>query len=78
MKKCIYFTAPTTHRTVPKRTAVDAFRAAVDTEDHVLKSPKQSVAEQQSESNILPIHGLRMWQGILTWVGLLQIILDGF
>lgn len=65
VKKCIYFTAPVTHKTVPKRTTGDAIRAAVDSEDHPVKHPKQSVAEQQTETHMFHMHGMRVWQNLL-------------
>ena len=66
VKKCIYYTAPATHKNVPKRSASDALRAAFDREDNPVKPPKQSVSEQQTESNVLPMHGLHMWQNLIT------------
>ncbi|GJE84268.1 alpha/beta-hydrolase [Phanerochaete sordida] len=66
VKKCIYYKAPATHKTIPKRSASDAIRAAFDRDDNPVKAPKQSVSEQQTDNNILPMHGLRMWQNIIT------------
>jgi hypothetical protein len=65
VKKTIYYTAPVTHKTVPKRGAKDVFRAAFDTKDNLAKAPFQSVSEEQGSGSVVPIHGLRMWQGIL-------------
>ncbi|EKM59247.1 uncharacterized protein PHACADRAFT_87660 [Phanerochaete carnosa HHB-10118-sp] len=65
-KKCIYYTAPATHKNVPKRSTADTIRAAFDHEDSPTKPPKQSASEQQTDSNIHPMHGLRMWQNIIT------------
>ncbi|KAI0089132.1 alpha/beta-hydrolase [Irpex rosettiformis] len=67
VKKAIYYTAPVTHKTVPKRGAMDIFKAAFDTEDNLVKAPSQSASEEQRPANIVPIHGLRMWQGILNY-----------
>jgi hypothetical protein len=68
MKKCIYYSAPVTHKAVPKRTTGEAIQAAFDEDDNPVKPPKQSVSEQQTDNQILPMHGLRMWQGLLKWV----------
>lgn len=68
IKKHLYYTAPVSHRKVPKRSAADIIRAAFDTEDNVDKAPYQSVAEEQKPPNILPLHGMRIWQGILKYV----------
>ncbi|KAH8106038.1 alpha/beta-hydrolase [Cristinia sonorae] len=67
MKKMIYHTAPVTHKTVPKVKTSDAVRAAFDPEDHPTKAPKQSVSEQQTYARIVPFHGLRMWQGLVSY-----------
>ena len=69
-KKSIYFSAPMTHKNVPQRSTGDAVRAAFDPEDHPLKPPKQSVSEQQTETNVVPIHGLRIWQNLVSYVHL--------
>lgn len=66
LKKSIYYTAPVTHSRVPKRSAGDTFKAAFDPEDNYMRAPKQSVSEQQTRSPVMSMHGLRIWQGILT------------
>ncbi|KAF9821291.1 hypothetical protein IEO21_00899 [Rhodonia placenta] len=66
LKKSIYHTAPATHRMVPKLKTSDAIRAAFDPEDHPTKAPQQSVSEQQIHPHGIPIHGLRIWQSLLT------------
>ena len=68
MKKIIYHTAPTTHKTVPKVKTSDALRAAFDPEDHPTKAPRQSVSEQQTYARMVPFHGLRMWQSLVACV----------
>ena len=68
VKKCIYYSAPVTHKTVPKRTASDTMRAAFDVEDNIDKPPQQSVSEAQQPPAVIPLHGLRIWQGILRYV----------
>lgn len=70
VKKAIYYTAPVTHKTVPKRSAMDVVKAAFDTEDNLAKAPFQSVSEEQKPASVIPVHGLRMWQGILKYVSL--------
>lgn len=67
LKKSIYHTAPATHRMVPKLKTSDAIRAAFDPEDHPTKAPQQSVSEQQIHPHGIPIHGLRIWQSLLTY-----------
>ncbi|KAF7798891.1 hypothetical protein EIP86_010119 [Pleurotus ostreatoroseus] len=66
-KKNIYFTAPVTHKRVPKRSTGDAVKAAFDPDDHPLKPPPQSVSEQQTESHAIPgMHGLHIWQSLVS------------
>ncbi|TFK43713.1 lipase/esterase [Crucibulum laeve] len=69
LTKSIYHTAPITHYTVPKLKVIDAIRAAFDPKDDPNKPPQQSVSEQQVHAHIIPIHGLRMWDGILKYFG---------
>ncbi|KAH9942586.1 alpha/beta-hydrolase [Amylocystis lapponica] len=65
LKKNIYHTAPATHLTVPKLKTMDALRAAFDNEDHPTKGPQQS--EQQRTNGVPTIHGMRIWQSLLTY-----------
>ncbi|KAL0949342.1 hypothetical protein HGRIS_009412 [Hohenbuehelia grisea] len=67
LKKCIYHTAPVTHQTIPKRKVMDAVRAAFDPHDNPVKAPKQSVSEQQTYANIIPMHGLRIWDSLVSY-----------
>ncbi|KAF8076580.1 alpha/beta-hydrolase [Lyophyllum atratum] len=69
LKKTIYHTAPITHRTVPKMRMSDAVRAAFDPNDDPNKPPRQSVSEQQVRTHVIPVHGLRMWDGIVRYFG---------
>ncbi|KAJ3518062.1 hypothetical protein NLJ89_g103 [Agrocybe chaxingu] len=69
LKKSIYHTAPVTHRTVPKLKAMDAVQAAFDPHDDPSKPPRQSVSEEQVRAQIIPVHGLKMWDGILRYFG---------
>ncbi|KAJ7929962.1 hypothetical protein B0H13DRAFT_2536479 [Mycena leptocephala] len=63
LKKHIYHTAPTTHRTIPKLKLSDAVRAAFDPNDDPNKPPKQSVSEAQVHNSFVPdsLHGLKIW-----------------
>ncbi|KAH9894438.1 alpha/beta-hydrolase [Cubamyces lactineus] len=65
LKKTIYHNAPATHRTVPKLKTSDAVRAVFDPDDHPTKAPQQSVSEQQVHAQVIPMHGLRMWQSLV-------------
>ncbi|KAG5652411.1 hypothetical protein H0H81_005059 [Sphagnurus paluster] len=65
LKKSIYHTAPVTHKTVPRLRVSDAIRAIFDPNDDPNRPPRQSVSEQQVQTHIIPIHGLRMWDGIV-------------
>ncbi len=65
LKKSIYYTAPSTHKTVPKLKAIDVVAAAFDPNDDPKRPPKQSVSEQQVSANIAPFHGLDVWNGLL-------------
>ncbi|THH31314.1 hypothetical protein EUX98_g2870 [Antrodiella citrinella] len=67
MKMMIYHSAPTTHKTVPKIKTSDAIRAAFDPQDHPTKAPQQSVSEQQIYARMLPIHGVRIWQSLVSY-----------
>ncbi|KIM46374.1 hypothetical protein M413DRAFT_17043 [Hebeloma cylindrosporum] len=69
LKKHIYHTAPVTHLTVPKLKQMDVIRAAFDPHDDPNKPPRQSVSEEQTKIHFIPIHGLRMWDGILGYFG---------
>jgi hypothetical protein len=63
LKKSIYYTAPITHRTVPKRKIGAKIRSALDPNDRVAHPPKQSASEEQQRHH--PMHGLQMWGGIV-------------
>ncbi|KAI0082430.1 alpha/beta-hydrolase [Panus rudis PR-1116 ss-1] len=66
-KKIIYHTAPVTHGTVPKIRASDALRAAFNPHDHPTKPPQQTVSEEQNHARIVPFHGVRMWQDLISY-----------
>lgn len=65
LKKTIYHNAPQTHQNVPKLKTSDAILAALDPHDSPKKPPQQSASEQQVETHLLPIHGLRIWQSLV-------------
>ncbi|KAK1231819.1 hypothetical protein PQX77_005033 [Marasmius sp. AFHP31] len=67
LRKHIYYAAPVTHRKIPKLKASEAVKAAFDPHDDPIGPPKQSVSEQQVKNNILPMHGLKMWDAILRY-----------
>ncbi|THV08365.1 alpha/beta-hydrolase [Dendrothele bispora CBS 962.96] len=67
LKKSIYHSAPVTHATVPKLKPSDAVRAAFDPHDDPTRPPKQSVSEQQRKANIIPMHGLRIWNVLVSY-----------
>ncbi|TFK22340.1 lipase/esterase [Coprinopsis marcescibilis] len=69
LRQSIYYSAPVTHKTVPRWTSKDTIRAAIDPHDDTTTPPKQSVAEQQvSAAPVTPLNGLRMWNNLLTYV----------
>ncbi|KAG2013285.1 endoplasmic reticulum protein [Coprinopsis cinerea AmutBmut pab1-1] len=70
LRKCIYHTAPVTHQTVPRLKKSDVLRAAFDPHDDPNAPPKQSVSEEQVQPTpATAMHGLRMWDKILTYLG---------
>ncbi len=66
IKKMIYYTAPVTHKTVPKIRTSDAIKAAFDPEDHLTRPPRQSVSEEQVHPRVIPWHGVRLWQSLVS------------
>ncbi|KAG2156229.1 hypothetical protein DEU56DRAFT_936926 [Suillus clintonianus] len=66
LKKSIYHTAPATHKTIPRVKTV--IPAAFNPNDAPFRPPRQSVSEQQVHSGMRYIHGLRMWQSIVSYV----------
>jgi hypothetical protein len=68
LRKCVYHTAPATHNTVPKRKTMEVIRATFDPSDHPVNPPPQSVSEQQVKANIIPMHGLRIWDVIIGYM----------
>ena len=68
LKKNIFHTAPATHKTVPNIPTSTAIQAAFDPTDHPFKPPKQSVSEEQSYAHVMPIHGVKIWQSLASYV----------
>jgi hypothetical protein len=66
LRKCVYHTAPVTHNTVPKRKTMEVIRATFDPSDHPVNPPPQS--EQQVKANIIPMHGLRIWDFLVGYM----------
>lgn len=48
---------------IPK--AIDNIKAALDPNDDPFHPPVQSASEQQRKTDLMPIHGLRMWSGLM-------------
>ncbi|KAG2060090.1 alpha/beta-hydrolase [Suillus hirtellus] len=69
LKKSIYHTAPATHKTIPRVKTVDVILAAFDPNDATFRHPRQSVSEQQVRTGMRYIHGMRMWQSIVSCSG---------
>ena len=46
---------------------MQVIRAAFDPHDDPLQAPKQSVSEQQTKTHIIPMHGLRIWDTLLSY-----------
>ncbi|KAL1700195.1 hypothetical protein EV121DRAFT_214712 [Schizophyllum commune] len=67
LRKTIYHTAPQTHTTIPRMKTMQVIRAAFDPHDDPLQPPKQSVSEQQTKTHIIPMHGLRIWDTLLSY-----------
>ncbi|PPR04039.1 hypothetical protein CVT24_010614 [Panaeolus cyanescens] len=76
LKKSIYHTAPATHQTVPKMKVIDVMRAAFNPHDDPNKPPEQSVSEEQIKNkiHILPVHGLKIWDDLLTYLKMREVI----
>lgn len=47
---------------------MEVIRATFDPSDHPVKPPPQSVSEQQVQANIIPMHGLRMWDFLVGYM----------
>lgn len=65
LKKSIFYTAPSTHRTIPRRKLGAQIRSAFNPHDRVMHPPEQSASEQQQSTR--PMHGLQMWSGIVKY-----------
>jgi len=69
LRKSVYHTAPVTHNTVPKRKAMEVIKATLNPSDQGNNPPPQSVSEQQVRARIIPMHGLRIWDAIVGYMG---------
>ncbi|KAH7914422.1 Alpha/Beta hydrolase protein [Hygrophoropsis aurantiaca] len=67
IKKNIYHTAPITHKTIPKMKTFDVVQAAFDPHDDPFRPPQQSASEEQVRSGIRQMHGLRVWESLLSY-----------
>ena len=47
---------------------MDVIRATFDPSDHPVKPPPQSASEQQVKANIIPMHGLRIWDFLVGYM----------
>ncbi|KAI0066158.1 alpha/beta-hydrolase [Artomyces pyxidatus] len=65
LKRSIYFSAPATHKTIPKLKRSQRLRAAFDPDDQALKEPLPTAAEQQIEKPTAAVHGLSTWNSLV-------------
>jgi len=47
---------------------MEVIKATFDPSDHPVNPPPQSVSEQQVKANIIPMHGLRMWDVLVGYM----------
>lgn len=47
---------------------MDVIKATFDPSDHPVKPPPQSASEQQVKANVIPMHGLRIWDFLVGYV----------
>jgi len=47
---------------------MEVIKATFDPSDNPVNAPPQSVSEQQVKANIIPMHGLRMWDVIVGYM----------
>jgi len=47
---------------------MEMIRATFDPSDHPVNPPPQSVSEQQVKANIIPMHGLRIWDVLVGYM----------
>lgn len=69
LQKSIYHAVPATHKTIPRVKKVDAILAVFDPINAPFRPPRQSVSEQQAHTGMQCIHGMRMWQSIVSYFG---------
>ena len=49
---------------------MEVIRATFDPSDHPVNPPPQSASEQQVKANIIPMHGLRIWDVLVGYMAL--------
>jgi hypothetical protein len=47
---------------------MEVIKATFDPADHPVKPPPQSVSEQQVQANVIPMHGLRIWDFLVGYM----------
>ena len=47
---------------------MEVIKATFNPSDHPVNPPPQSVSEQQVKANIIPMHGLRIWDFIVGYM----------
>lgn len=48
---------------------MDVIKATLNPSDHPTNPPSQSASEQQVRARIIPMHGLRIWDAIVGYMG---------
>jgi len=48
---------------------MDVIKATLNPSDHPTNPPPQSASEQQVRARIIPMHGLRIWDAIVGYMG---------
>lgn len=47
---------------------MEVIKATLNPSDHPVNPPPQSVSEQQVRANVIPMHGLRIWDAIVGYM----------
>lgn len=47
---------------------MEVIKATFDPSDHPSRPPPQSVSEQQVRANVIPMHGLRIWDFLVGYM----------
>ena len=48
---------------------MERIKATLNPSDHPTNPPQQSASEQQVKANVIPMHGLRIWDAIVGYMG---------